>query len=62
MAACDSSPAFQHQYPCQGGPGQELKVEGCFAPLLQWVRSWWVPTGGRELAQEPLVLAVDSRP
>ena len=39
------------------GPGQE--VEGCFAPLLQWVRSWWVPTGGRELAQEPLVLAVD---
>ena len=45
-----------------GGPGQELKVEGCFAPLLQWVRSWWVPTGGRELAQEPLVLAVDSRP
>ncbi len=41
------------------GPGQELEVEGCFAPLLQWVRSWWVPTGGRELAQEPLVLAVD---
>ena len=27
------------------GPGQELEVEGCFAPLLQWVRSWWVPTG-----------------
>ena len=22
------------------GPGQELEVEGCFAPLLQWVRSW----------------------
>ena len=41
------------------GPGQELAVEDCFAPLLQWVRSWWVPTGGRELAQEPLVLAVD---
>ena len=41
------------------GPGQELKVERCFAPLLQWVRSWWVPTGGRELAQEPRVLAVD---
>ena len=41
------------------GPGQELEVEGCFAPLLRWVRSWWVPTGGRELAQEPLVLAVD---
>ncbi len=41
------------------GPGQELEVEGCFAPLLQWVRSWWVPTGGRELAQEPRVLAVD---
>ena len=37
------------------GPGQELEVEHCFAPLLQWVRSWWVPTGGRELAQEPLV-------
>ena len=32
------------------GPGQELEVEGCFASLLQWVRSWWVPTGGRELA------------
>ena len=44
------------------GPGQELEVEGCCAPLLQWVRSWWVPTGGRELAQEPLVLAVDPRP
>ena len=39
--------------------GQALAVEDCFAPLLQWVRSWWVPTGGRELAQEPLVLAVD---
>ena len=39
------------------GPGQELEVEGCFAPLLQWVRRWWVPTGGRELAQEPRVLA-----
>ncbi len=42
-----------------GGPARELEVERCFAPLLQWVRSWWVPTGGRELAQEPLVLAVD---
>ena len=41
------------------GPDQELEVECCFAPLLQWVRSWWVPTGGRELAREPLVLAVD---
>ena len=41
------------------GPGQELEVECCFAPLLRWVRSWWVPTGGRELAQEPLVLAAD---
>ena len=41
------------------GPGLELEAEGCFAPLLQWVRSWWVPTGGRELAQEPLVLALD---
>ena len=41
------------------GPGQELEVEGCFAPLLRWVRRWWVPTGGRELAREPLVLAVD---
>ena len=41
------------------GPDQELEVERCFAPLLQWVRSWWVPTGGRELAQEPLLLAVD---
>ena len=44
------------------GPGQELEVERCFAPLLQWVRSWWVPTDGRELAQEPRVLAVDPRP
>ncbi len=44
------------------GPGQELEVERCFAPLLQWVRSWWVPTGGREMAQEPRVLAVDPRP
>ena len=44
------------------GPGQELEVEGCFAPLLRWVRSWWVPTGGRALAQEPLVLAVDPTP
>ena len=26
------------------GLGQELEVEGCFAPPLQWV-----PTGGREL-------------
>ncbi len=23
------------------GPGQELEVEDCFAPLLQGVRSWW---------------------
>ena len=45
--------------PRSWGPGQELEVEGCFAPLLQWVRRWWVPTGGRELAQEPLVLAAD---
>ena len=29
------------------GPGQELEVERGCAPLLQWVRSWWVPTGGR---------------
>ena len=35
------------------GPGQELEVEGCFAPLLQWARSWWVPTGGRGLAVDP---------
>ena len=35
------------------GPGQELEVEGCFAPLLQWIRSWWVPTDGRELAVHP---------
>ena len=28
------------------GPVQELEVEGCFAPRLHWVRSWWVPTGG----------------
>ena len=41
------------------GPSQELEVERCFAPRLQWVRSWWVPTGGRERAQEPRVLAVD---
>ncbi len=41
------------------GPGQELEVEDCFAPLLRWVRSGWVPTGGRELAQEPRVLAAD---
>ena len=40
------------------GLGQELEVDACFAPLLQWVRSWWVPTGGRELAREPLMLAV----
>ena len=26
------------------GPGQELEVERCCAPLLQWVRRWWVPT------------------
>ena len=44
------------------GPGQELEVERCFAPLLQWVRRWWVPTGGRELDQALLVLAVDPRP
>ncbi len=44
------------------GPGQELEVEDCFAPLLQWVRSWWVPTEGRKMDQEPLVLAVDPRP
>ncbi len=41
------------------GPGQELEVERCFAPRLQWVRRGWVPTGGRELAQEPRVLALD---
>ena len=41
------------------GQGQELEVARCFAPLLRWVRRWWVPTGGRELAQEPRVLAVD---
>ena len=41
------------------GQGQELEVARCFAPLLRWVRSWWVPTGGRELAQEPRVLAAD---
>ena len=45
--------------PRSWGPSQEREVEGCFAPLLQWVRSWWVPTGGREMAQEPLVLAAD---
>ena len=45
--------------PRSWGPGQELEVEGCFAPLLHWVRSGWVPTGGRELAQEPRVLAAD---
>ncbi len=39
------------------GPSQELEVERCFPLLLQWV-----PTGGRELAQEPLVLAVGPRP
>ncbi len=44
------------------GQGQELEVARCFAPLLRWVRRWWVPTGGRELAQEPRVLAVDPRP
>lgn len=26
---------------------------------LQWVCRWWVPTGGRYLAQEPVLLAVD---
>ena len=41
------------------GLGQELAVADCFAPLLQWVRSWWVPTEGRKLAQEPLVRALD---
>ena len=41
------------------GPGQELEVERCCAPRLQWVRRGWVPTGGRERAQEPRVLAVD---
>ena len=41
------------------GLGQELEVDACFAPLLQWVCSWWVPTGGRELEREPLVLAVN---
>ena len=41
------------------GPGQELEVERCFAPRLQWVRRGWVPTDGRERAQEPRVLAVD---
>ncbi len=44
------------------GPDQELEVEGCCAPRLQWVRRGWVPTDGRERAQEPLVLAVDPRP
>ena len=39
------------------GPGQELEVERCFAPRLQWV-----PTDGREMGQEPRVLAVDPRP
>ena len=32
--------------PRSWGPGQELEVEDCFAPLLQWVCSWWVPTAG----------------
>ena len=41
------------------GQGQELEVARCFAPLLRWVRRWWVPTGGREMAREPLVLAAD---
>ena len=45
--------------PRSWGQGQELEVARCFAPLLRWVRSWWVATGGRELAQEPLVLALD---
>ena len=44
------------------GPGQELEVARYFAPLLQWVRRWWVPTDGRELDQAPLVLAVEPRP
>ena len=45
--------------PRSWGPGQELEVERCCAPRLQWVRRGWVPTGGRERAQEPRVLAVD---
>src|SRR5258708_17051048 len=36
----------------RGGPRQELVVEGCFAPLLAWVLSWWE---GQQLA-----LAVDA--
>ena len=48
--------------PRSWGPGQELEVERGFAPLLQWVRRGWVPTGGREMAQEPRVLAADPRP
>ncbi len=39
------------------GPGQEREVERCFAPRLQWV-----PSDGREMGQEPRVLAVDPRP
>ena len=42
------------------GPDQELAVERCFDPLLRWVRGWWVPTGWRELAQEPLVPLTDT--
>ena len=34
-------------------------MERCCATRLQSVRSGWVPTVGRELDQEPLVLAVD---
>jgi hypothetical protein len=36
----------------RGGPRQEVQVEGCFAPLLAWVLSWWE---GNQLA-----LAVDA--
>ena len=25
----------------------ELDVSLCFAPLLRWVLSWWLPTGWR---------------
>ena len=39
--------------PRSWGPGQELEVEGGFAPLLHWVRRWWVPTGGLALAAAP---------
>ncbi len=45
-----------------GVPVQQLEVEGFFAPLLQWVLSRWVPTGGEEMALEPLVLAAYPSP